>query len=394
MLPRIVLAVAVLLAAVSTCRAQEGPFNEAGPLGLPLAARHLVSYCTILGFDADQTAAAAELHRGYRAAFREATKRVQTQAKELPPEKNSRQTRMGMAATYVDEIQALERQFLGDLRMLCNEEQAARFASVERARRRDVGARLAFAGGDGIDLVVLIRESKIRPTPEVDNALLRWEEEIDRIEIERERLTKSIFRTVTSSKDGEPPMDDIQSFLRDLHAVSIRSRDATKRAFRELSPSLNEQDRHRLAAEIQKRSFPRIYADSDAERAITSVLGFQDLSAEQRAQVQEIESAYRREAGPINDRWAAATEEKQAELARNLEAARIRDGEKDAYHEVRAERLALDGATLQKLSKVLTDEQRARVPKPSRRNHGGPEYLPALGEGTADKEWEEFQAEG
>ena len=394
MLPRIVLAVAVLLAAVCTCRAQEGPFNEAGPLGMPLSSRHLISYCTILGFDAEQTAAARELHRGYRAAFREATTRVQTKAKELPPEKNSRPTRMGMAATYVDEIQALERQLLSDIRMLCSEEQAARFASVERARRRDVGARLAFAGGDGIDLVSLIRETKIERIPELEDALLRWEEEIDRIEVERERLTKSIFRSVTSSKDGEPPMDDIQSFLRNLHAVSIRSRDVTKRAFRELAPSLNEQDREKLRAEIQKRSFPRIYGDSDAERAIDSVLGFQDLSAEQRAQVAEIEKAYRREAGPINDRWAAATEEKQAELAKDFEAARMKDDEKDAYHEVRAERLALDEKTLEKLSKLLTEEQRKRMPKPSRQNHGAPEYLPAFGEGGADKEWEEFQAEG
>src|SRR4051794_24805824 len=65
--------VLLFLAAAPLARGQDEPVQQAGPLAMPYSSRSLGATCRILGLDAQQTAAARELHQGYRAAFRSAT---------------------------------------------------------------------------------------------------------------------------------------------------------------------------------------------------------------------------------------------------------------------------------------------------------------------------------
>lgn len=369
----------------------QGHFDEAGPLATPLPARSLNEYCRMLGLDADQTAAAGELHKGYRAAFLAATARAHKDS-EAGADDGAPGHRMTIAQRYVDEVRGLEQQLLNDLKAMCSEGQAAAFPRVERARRRSVGSRISFAAGDGIDMVMLAERLKLPNSPELEEVLLRWEQAVDRVEVERDKLILGVFRTVASDPEAQDDEARIRDFFRELHAVSVRGRDLNRRALREITPLLSAEAAEKLAAEFSRRSFPRIYADSDAERALKAAAGLADLSAEQKEQVQSLAAAYKREAGPINDRWAHASEEKQGEFANDFRNFEPPHSANDPFAAAKAERLALDERTIEKLGRILSDEQRAKLPEPTRQNHGPPEYMPDLGE-RIEGDWEEFAGE-
>jgi hypothetical protein len=379
-----------LLAFLIPClcaRAQMGP-QEAGPYGLPLTQSTLLRYCDRLGFDADQRSAARALHEAYRAAFNETAKQAKEKSDGLSgPEEAA------LVDSYITEIRGLERQLLADVQSLCTSAQAAHFASIERARRRDLGSYLAFGAGDGIDLVSLLESHRIARPGGMEEILARWEEDIDRVEVERDRLVRGAIRDMVGGAHDEQHLTRVQSFVTDLMKLSFRNRDITRRTVREMEAHLDPAQITVLQREIRERSFPRIWGKSDVEKAMDHALGLSDLTAEQSQKLDELKDRYLREAGPINTRWAAAAENKQAQMADNFMAIMMEDeeGSQDAFYTARAERRALDQKTDEQLRASLTEEQRERLPKPEPRTWEPPEFAPDFD--RLERDWEEWEGD-
>jgi hypothetical protein len=392
---RLLSMLAVVLTLLTPALAQDSPYDDAGPYGLPLSRRSLGVYTGLLKFDKDQLAAAKALHDQYRADFRELTKEAAEKEKGFATERPQRnKDRTEHAEEFVKRAQGLEQQLLQDLRALCTEEQGSRFAGIERARRRETGGRLAIAAGDGIDLVLLLDSMKAERTPEVGDVLQRWELDVDRAEQDRDRMLRSWMSKLVGDKEPEEGRE-IQKFLADLYAISSRRRDATRRTLRELEPLLAESHREQLGARVREISFPRIYTGSPVLAVLDKAERLGDLTPEQTQQLTDLRATYTAEAAKVNARWAAATEEKQAQMASTDMEVVMQQAEdpKDAFGAARAERRELDRTYVDKITGVLTEEQRARVPQSAEKSHhGAPEFLPPLDE-AFEQEWEDFQAE-
>jgi hypothetical protein len=356
--------------------------DEAGPLGIPFTSRDLAAATVGLGFDAEQKSAAKSLFDGYRAAFMDATKKtnaaIEGQAKDadgVRPE-----AKVEHVAQFVEAIHGLETRLLEDLSALCTPAQAEKLPSVERALRRRKGFRFALAAGEGIDIPEILAELKVDAAgvPGAPDVLARWEEDVDKIMVEKDQYMRTQFAKMIGPGD-ERKNKDRQDFVRDLMKMSGRVRDINKRGVRELEPLLPEAVQPAFRHAVNVRTFPRIYGASKAEKVIDACLRLGDVSAEQKAALEELKTAYAKEAAPINTRFAAAALEMQEKMADDIDGLMM-GGEdpKVPFWAVQKERHELDDRTVAKAQGIVTKEQWAGVKQPEQDNM--PEFLPDISE--------------
>jgi hypothetical protein len=394
---------ALLLLIPSAALAQMRPVAHAGPLGLPYPRRSLDHACAMLGFDPDQHAAARALYDGYRAAYRQATidtnKADEEASKDAADFDAAIRGSADRAFAYIEKIRALEKSLLSDVHALCTPDQAARFPAVERARRREIGLRIAFCAGEGIDLPQVLDALKLdRSTPAFTDILNRWELDADRLLIEKDRFILSSIKGLMGGGFGEDPearMKKLQEFVTGLMKVSGQVRDTNRRAIREIEPLLTEAQLDDFRDRINLLTFPRIWGPAPVEKSIDAALRLGDLSPEQRPQVQAIRDDASRLLPPIKARMAAAAETMQARLADNMIAMSESDHEDESepFYAIRREKRAIEEKLRERLDAALTQEQRGRIPK-DEDGHGGreAEFFPDFGE-KFEKDFEEWAAE-
>lgn len=363
----------------------QGQVENVGPLVVPIQKRDLHACFRLIGFDADQQAASMALYNGYRAALQEAGSRA---AEAIAAEADD--PGLHISKAYIREAEEIERQLLDDFRALCSKRQAIDFPRVERSLRRAQGSRMVVAPGDGIDLVALLHELRVPRTPAVDEAVLRWETEYDRVGMERRAAFRRAFDTVlTIPKDAPHDNKYFIRFYRELYAASARGRDITRRTVRELVPLLPADAAATLVAEVQRRTYPRIFANSDAARALSAAAAMDDLAVDQRARVASLAAAFEREAAPINERWARTADHAMDEAAEDFLFHEPPADPNHPFVAAKAERWALEHRTLDKLRRILTPEQAARLPSPKGPDEL-PEYLREFGWSTLNDDWREF----
>jgi hypothetical protein len=356
----------------------------------------LAAATSTLSFDADQKAAAKTLYEGYRASFKELTKKMQD-VKHTPRDDGPQRPPEGWpkkVEEYTEQVQLLERRLLDDLRAICTPAQAGKFAAVERAQRRREGFRLALAAGEGIDILEVLGAIKVEPgsVPGLGEVLARWETDVDRSMVEKDKYMRANFsKLVGAGEQADTAKKNRQDFIGELFRISGQVRDINRRAVREIEPLLPEASRESFQKQVNTRTFPRIYGPSKVDALIDECLRLGDITAEQRAALDQLRQAYAKEAAPINTRFAAGAEEKQSKLATDIESVMM-GGEdpKDAYWAAAKERHDLDDRTAEKARAILTKEQVQRLPHPPQ-SHEIPEFLPDID--GFEKEWEEFSGE-
>jgi hypothetical protein len=362
------------------------PVDDAGPLGIPFSARDLAAATEGLGFDADQRGAARALFDGYRASFMEQTKASNglIAAEEQKEGGHRSAEKVAEVVRYVEAVRGLEKRLLEDLKELCTPAQAERFAGVERALRRRQGFRLALAAGEGIDLIEILKELKVDAggvgagAPEV---LLRWETDVDRLMVEKDQFLRTKFGEMIAAEGDDPEkgMKARQGFIAELMRISGRVRDVNKRAARELEPLLPEESQAAFRHAVEVRTFPRIFGPSRATKVMDECLRLADLSAEQKAGLEELKASYAKEVGPVNTRLAAAALEMQEKMAQDIDALMMggEDG-KEAFWGVQREKRELDDRTVAKAQGIVSKEQWGRVKQPE--DDHMPEFLPDVSE--------------
>jgi len=110
--------------------------------------------------------------------------------------------------------------------------------------------------------------------------------------------------------------------------------------------------------EVKRRTWPTVYRASKAERQIEAAGKLDDLNSEQQENLAAIRESYQREAAPMNERWAKAIDEQQAEGQQGWWGW---GGESTEADEVEKEREELDERFVERVLSVLTPEQIERM---------------------------------
>jgi hypothetical protein len=383
----------------------DGPVMQAGPFALPYSARSLAAMTRIVGLDKDQAASARALHQGYRAAYGAAAKKVRQKEEELSKKaqetgdwQNYSKDNGTLVMGFIEETRKLESGLLEDFKALCTPAQAAKFAEAERARRRETGLLVALGTGERVDLVAMFDALKIdRHAPAaLDELVTHWEADVDRLLVEKDKTIRDGMKSAMMGERAPETMAKMAKFMNDLAALCARIGETNRRAATEAAGLIPEGKRGVFEDEVKERSFPRIYGPSPVSKTIKTALELKGLSEDQKSKLQELGEAYKRDAGPVNARWAAAAEEKQRQLQQHMMEmmnGREPQDESDPFYAVRKERRALDEKYIGKIGEVLTAEQKDQLPKADHGARDIPEYLPDF-EADFKGEWDRWQEEG
>lgn len=379
----------LLPVATGTAQAQEifqfGP-EGAGAQPAAFSRDDVARYGAMLGFDEAQREAALALYDGMIAEQQEAAAKLRESIAN-----STREAREGNAtfrldgdfATRIrDQIQARqarEDSFVADLRALATDAQAERWAGVERAIRRDRSLPRGRLAGERVDLVKIAAELSppgATASPDVASILARYEAEIDRAIVERDKRAAEMRGVARGDENA-------QALREKANEAREALRDVNRKYARQIAAALPEQEAAKFTQAVAERSYPQIYGPSHASKSLDAALKMDDLTAEQRQTIEALRDGYARDARRANEQWAKAQEAWEqtpmgaiasmlpADAGSALRLAGPDGVVDDPTQAVRDARVALDGGAIEKLRAVLTDAQRERLPKPAERRRGG-----------------------
>src|SRR5258706_12015622 len=100
-------------------------------------------------------------------------------------------------------------------------------------------------------------------------------------------------------------------------------------------------------------------------KVLDAATGFLDLEQSQKDQLVSIRSTYEREAAPLNDKWVKAIEEDESKTEDPMAAMYGWWGQNNDTPSAKArkERHDLDQKTEERITAILKDDQRARLPE-------------------------------
>lgn len=354
--------------------------NMMGQFKLPR--KSIEAYAKVLGLDADQREAALALHEGYvqqhealSKGFQDDMRKIQEEFEDTQDFTIFQKKMPGLGMDFQQKMEALEKGFLGDLRALLTPEQDVKWPKVERARLRETALRFSMVSGQGVDLVDVIGDLKIDAgeNPDLADQLDRYELEMDKALRAFEKWGKDQQKQFMDDENAfdfskmNEMMKKAEEMMKQMGELGRGIRDLNRQYARTILPTLPAAQQARFEHEVKRRSFPRVYKRSWVTEALLSARGLADLSADQRAQVAELESSYTRELAVANERWAAAITEREEKTGGSMVAMMQSmmgggGGGNDPVSEARRARKELDERYKDKLSAVLTAEQRARLP--------------------------------
>lgn len=378
--------------------------SESGPFAAPISAREVARYTEMLDFDAEQIASARTLYQGYRASVKASAKKSDTKMGELNEKMNNEgdwqryeEQRTRLMTEFIAESDKANAAFFDDLKALCTNTQAEKFASVERARRRSVCMSLPFAAGEGADLIEILNSLKVvEPADagrraEFKEALDQYEMDLDRAAREKDQLFRGVLRMVTEQPDDDERMKIMMKFISDFYSTSTRIRDINRRATRLIEPHVPAEKKSEFDREILRRSYPRLYNESKVEKRLAEASKLADLNEDQRTRLKAMSESYRREADAANASWAREVDAKQEKLSRDFMSAMTGDAEgEDGFLKAKKARKELDDSYLKRIEQMLNPDQLMRMPKhePDEVHHE-PEFMPEFDREKVWKQWED-----
>jgi Spy/CpxP family protein refolding chaperone len=338
-----------------------------------ISQRQAEKYYEMLGLTAEQKEAAGTLFEAYQDAARDVQEGVQSKMEDVRAE--FQETRdpsvWGGMREIMQKARAertkLDEGFFADLGVLLTPEQASGIGRVERAFRRENGARQGLMSGERVDLVSMVDEAEVREKlgearPKLDEMLSLYEEEMDRAIKQRDEVRAKIaesFQEVRQSGDQEK----MNALIADGREASARVRDVNRKFARQMSASLEGEAKELFEKRFKEQSFPDVYRPTRAARALDAAMGLNDLTPEQKTQVEELKASYTRAMGPLNEKLAKATEENEETLdAAGLMRMFGGGAQEGPLADARRERREEMNSTTEKLRKILTPEQIDRLP--------------------------------
>ncbi len=369
--------VAALVVFVTPARAQFGMMGGGqGQTMDPITKRSFDAFVKLLGFDADQQDTAKALYDGHT----EANRALQKEMMEKMAALGERAREDGDFSVFQKDMpaitkdmtakgEALEKSFFDDLKAVCTETQLAQWPAVERHHRRGKAMRFGIVSGSAVDLVSVMDRIKATPTDAgvVKDALDAWELEIDRLLVVFEKDAKDAQNDMMEG-GAMFDMNKVQTMMKKFSESAAQVRDVNRSYARRIEPALSDEDRAKFVAEVQRRSFPRIYRPSHPQQMIDAAMGFADLTADQKEQLQAVKDSYGRDVAGVNERWAKATEEKETEAGGSImvmmQGFQGMGGDpNDPVKVARDSRRELDAKTKERIESILTAEQKAKLPK-------------------------------
>ena len=308
-----------------------------------------------------------EVQEGFREDMRERRGDPELMVTLLEKVTEFRRYRDGLREDLFEEIEQL----------VLREEQLERWPAFERHHRRqrideiDTGA----VSGGSVDLIALVEDLELGAELEENLAgvLDRYAKELDevirrRIEMADEFSEEQIEVMRENGSNFMAAMPTYERMFEEAREQVLRARAITERYQRLVAQALEGAAQREFVEAFNEEFVPRVYASSRAERVMEQAAGLESLSEEQTAQLAELRERYEREARPINERWAEALLEHEAESMTMMESFGPGGVQNEDVVEASRARRDLDDRYIDRVRALLSEEQLSELPEPPSSN--------------------------
>lgn len=350
------------------------PMGGAG--AAQISRRSMERYGELLGLTAEQRESAMAVHEGYAATYdqarkaqREAMEELRRTADDSGDQSVFMEKMPGIQKSFRETTQKAEQSLMGDMKSLLTPQQEARWAAVERMRRRETTLRGGAMSGEAMDLVDVVYGLKLtgEPAAAVGTALDEYELEMDRLLLAKEAKAKD----APQWEPGKPiDIEAMQKGMEEARESGKKIVDLNTRTAEKVKAMLPDDVKDKFAEDVKRRSFPRVYRPSRVTRGLEAAMGMSDLDGTQRDSLKELKDSYERDAAAINARWADAIRESEQKGDEGGMAGvgggqvfMAMGDEPQALKDARTARRELDERASDRLKSILKPEQRERLPK-------------------------------
>ena len=379
-------------------RVQTMTFSSAGPgdggmFRPPVTQREMDRYAPVLGLSDEQKASAKSLVDAVTAEFSTVAKDTREKMDEISADFNEshdpsvfREKMPAVMSKFREKSKAITDGFMNDLKLLLNPDQEAKWGRFERLRRRERSSGLGSLSGESVDLVRtseklgIIRDPNYTGASEQVRQLLeQYETDLDHAIQDRSKALES--RASMRPGDGQPiDAEEARKAMDEIREKSKVVRDVNQKYARQLGALVGDPMGAKLATEVKHESFPQVYRDGYASKALAAASGMSDLTPEQKSTLQELQETYSRELAAAQDKWAAALQEADnaGESGGMVSGGsggamfmRLGD-EPESIKAARKAKRELDDRAVEKINSTLTAAQREKLPPKRARTGGGP----------------------
>ncbi len=328
----------------------------------------LETYAEILGLDEEQHEVAKILLEGYIQQFQTRAGEARNRMQRLQDEARESRDREQWAAIgeyraeFETEAGVMEKALFSDLRAVLTPEQSDRWEDLERTRRRQRTLGRGQMSGERVDMIRITDELELGEDSRgsIREVLAQYELDLDRALIRRND-TYDTMRGQFRGGRGGFDRDAIGDLMEKSRDASRRVREVNDRYARQISGLLGDDLRGGFDKRVREASFPQVYRETRAQRALSAAAGFEDLSEEQGERIAALASGFGREASTMNDRLAGAWREAEDSMEiRDMFRGGMNRGE---LGEMREKRNQLDESYMGRLREVLSEEQLDRLPR-------------------------------
>lgn len=382
-----IVAVALTLGTLATTPTASAQFmGMNGQMDIPLTSHDIDRMAKLLSLTDEQKEQVKDLYQSFEQEFNQGKKKISEAFAEMQQEfQENRDPSIFQDITrkVVDFQQSTEKQqtaLYDDIRLLLDDKQVESWPRFERRVKRHQVMRQSgqanVVSGAGLDLVTIVEDQKLEPeqTTAIAPELEQYETDMDRVITAQKKLqeeqTKEYMDNLEQYSDFMGNMDKFEKMFADSRELMVQARDLNAKYSRQIAALLTDDARTKFEQTYNESALPQVYRPSYVSKAFTSAKGMEDLTAEQKAQVDELQATYARELSAANEKWAAAQREWEVgvKIADFWQAGSRPQDLKDAQ----AARKELDTRTYEKLRGLLTDEQKEKLPtKASARSEQG-----------------------
>lgn len=276
----------------------------------------------------------------------------------------------------------LDKELMENLQAVCNDEQKAKWPKFERTQRRELGLeRGAFLSGERVNLIAIVE--KLELSTEVKGAVTpildQYEADLDvqlqargKVQEELQKDAQAIFGNMRGFRDIQnldtKKIDELISKGRD---ASVRVREVNKRYAAQVGSALPADKKSAFEAEVQKQSFPDVYRQTRTARSLDAAIGFGDLTADQKSQIEALRTKYTGELASANEKLAEATAKGEMEMTAEKMMNMFGGNQDDPVQQARTKKRELGRSTDDSLKSILTEEQVKRLPADDNADGGG-----------------------
>ncbi|MBL0927013.1 MAG: hypothetical protein IBJ11_05085 [Phycisphaerales bacterium] len=355
----------------------QGMFGNAGMWSPPVNAKEIERLAEMLKLTGEQQASVKGVFDGMLAQHQKAADDLRKVLEEVQKEFQESQDGSvwrDMTKKFVEFgrfNEDLTKRFQDDVKLVLTDEQAQNWPKFERYLRRARGlvspGGMQFVSGSAVDVIQLLDDQKVdeKTRAEIAPAVEQYETEMDRLLVERkkleERQTKAQMEVLEKGGNFMENMGRWEEMFIESRDLMVKIRDLNSRVVRQVSSQLAEETRAKLDKAWNERSLPQVYGPSPVTNGFDQVAKFDDLTDDQKKQLDDLKAGYASQAKALNEKWAAAAREH--EVAIKMQDMMMGGGGNESVREARKARRDLDRATYAKLREMLSPSQKEKLPE-------------------------------